>query len=285
VTPTPDPATDPPAIEDPFAGRGIDLRPATYLYGRAPVPHDDPAECHHEAAKLDPATATAQMGAGFGLLRAPQVVDETARSVRRRGAGPRVALPEGPPLRGSLADALATRATQRDYATRALDLPSTASLLAAAYRAGPGLHARRPVPSGGALYPLELFCVPNAVDGLAPGIWHYDAIAHSLTALDRDPAPVDLGSWTIEPWPATAALVVVVAAAFWRSRFKYGQRAYRFTLLEAGHVGQNLLLAATASGMAAAPVGGFWDRVVDRDLGLDGVDESALYLLAVGWPA
>jgi SagB-type dehydrogenase family enzyme len=69
---------------------------------------------------------------------------------------------------------------------------------------------------------------------------------------------------------------------FWRSRFKYGQRAYRFTLLEAGHVAQNALLAAAALGLAAVPLGGFYDRKVDAFLGVDGLQEAALYLLPVG---
>ncbi len=69
---------------------------------------------------------------------------------------------------------------------------------------------------------------------------------------------------------------------FWRSRFKYGARAYRFTLLEAGHVGQSFLLAAAALGLATTPLGGFYDRRVDEFLGIDGIHEAALYLLPVG---
>ena len=79
-----------------------------------------------------------------------------------------------------------------------------------------------------------------------------------------------------------AALSIVLAATFWRSRFKYGQRAYRFTLLEAGHVSQNLLLAATALSHAAVPLGGFYDRRLDAALGLDGVNQSTVYLVCIG---
>ena len=74
------------------------------------------------------------------------------------------------------------------------------------------------------------------------------------------------------------------AATFWRSRFKYGLRAYRFALLEAGHAAQNLLLAATALDLAAVPLGGFFDRILDATLGLDGVDRSSLYVICVGSP-
>ena len=78
---------------------------------------------------------------------------------------------------------------------------------------------------------------------------------------------------------ASSAAVVLVTGVFWRSRFKYGDRAYRFTLLEAGHVGQNVVLAATALGLASVPIGGFFDRRADAFLGIDGLHEASLYLV------
>jgi SagB-type dehydrogenase family enzyme len=69
---------------------------------------------------------------------------------------------------------------------------------------------------------------------------------------------------------------------FWRSRFKYGQRGYRFALLEAGHVVQNAVLAAAALGLAALPVGGFYDRRLDAVVGADGLDEASVYALTIG---
>jgi SagB-type dehydrogenase family enzyme len=75
---------------------------------------------------------------------------------------------------------------------------------------------------------------------------------------------------------------VFVTAMFWRSRFKYGLRGYRFALLEAGHLGQNLLLAATALELASLPVGGVYDRRVDEFLSIDGVNESVVYAFSFG---
>ena len=72
---------------------------------------------------------------------------------------------------------------------------------------------------------------------------------------------------------------------FWRTRFKYGLRGYRFALLEAGHAAQNLLLAATALRVPALPLGGFFDARVEALLGIDGVDESVLYGIALGGTA
>lgn len=76
----------------------------------------------------------------------------------------------------------------------------------------------------------------------------------------------------------------MITALFWRCRFKYGLRAYRFTLLEAGHVMQNLLLTAQALGLGAVPIGGYYDRRLDEWLGVDGRNESTLYTAAIGIP-
>jgi SagB-type dehydrogenase family enzyme len=67
-----------------------------------------------------------------------------------------------------------------------------------------------------------------------------------------------------------------------RTKFKYGERSYRFVLLEAGHIAQNILLAATGVGAAALPVGGFQDDCINELVGLDGCEDMTLYLILVG---
>ncbi|HEX7582631.1 MAG TPA: nitroreductase family protein, partial [Gaiellaceae bacterium] len=79
-----------------------------------------------------------------------------------------------------------------------------------------------------------------------------------------------------------ATAVVFVTSVFWRTRFKYGLRGYRFALLEAGHVVQNVLLAAAALRVAALPLGGFYDARAEKLLGVDGVDESVVYAVVLG---
>lgn len=63
---------------------------------------------------------------------------------------------------------------------------------------------------------------------------------------------------------------------------KYKERGYRFVLLDAGHIGQNLYLMATALDLSVVSIGGFFDDDVNDLLRLDGVNESALYVIAVG---
>ena len=79
-------------------------------------------------------------------------------------------------------------------------------------------------------------------------------------------------------------VALALSAVFWRSRFKYGLRGYRFVLLEAGHAVQNLLLCAAGLGIAALPVGGYYDRRLEALLDLDGVDEAVVYLVCLGRP-
>ena len=80
----------------------------------------------------------------------------------------------------------------------------------------------------------------------------------------------------------SCAVALVVTAMLWRSRFKYGQRGYRFALLEAGHLAQNVLLASEGLDLAAVPVGGFYDRRLAALLAIDGVNEVPLYVLPIG---
>jgi SagB-type dehydrogenase family enzyme len=79
-----------------------------------------------------------------------------------------------------------------------------------------------------------------------------------------------------------APVCFVLSALFQRTRWKYRERAYRYILLEAGHIGQNLYLAATSMGLGGCAVGAFLDDKLNTLLGLDGEEEAALYLIPVG---
>ena len=81
---------------------------------------------------------------------------------------------------------------------------------------------------------------------------------------------------------AQAAVCFVLTAIFQRTRWRYRERAYRYVLLEAGHLGQNLYLAASSIGLGACAVGAFLDDKLNDLLGLDGEQEAVLYIIAVG---
>lgn len=203
--------------------------------------------------------------------------------------GARIALPEAAPLDESIGSTLRRRSTGRDMRPAPVSLPQLAAMLHAAYgvtRDNQGTSFPRPfrtVPSGGALYPLELYVHTAYVDGLAAGLYHFNPTDDSLRLLQSGDSARQIGQALVQPNLATeTSLFVFMTAIFERSIFKYGDRGYRFILIEAGHVAQNLNLAATALGLGCVNIGGFFDREIDRLLGIDGVTHSTVYMTGIG---
>jgi len=258
---------------------------AAQVYGDG-VALDDAAEAYHEASRLTPRAAPTQPPGLRLLLEGDPVMHASVgRATRRHPHRPAVELGRPRLPRAPLADALEARRSRLPVERRELALDDLAALLACGYgsrRRDDG--ERRYVPSGGALYPLELYVLPLAIPGLAPAVCHYEPYAHRLELLRDAPGlERELAGTLVDPsLAATAGAALVVTGVFWRSRFKYGQRGYRFALLEAGHLAQNVVLAAAALSLEALPLGGFYDRELERLLGVDGVDESALYVLLIG---
>lgn len=144
---------------------------------------------------------------------------------------------------------------------------------------------RRPAPSAGGLYPIELYALLFNVASIEDGVYHYDAVDHEVEQLDRGRKSEALIDLTMgQDMVREANLVVVLSAARERTMYKYGQRGYRFLYLDAGHVGQNLYLAATALGLGPVGIGGFLDREIAEVCRMP-KGEDPLYVLAVGWPA
>ena len=212
------------------------------------------------------------------------------RRVKPYTDAPKVPLPdELPPSTRSLDAAMLDRETARAIAPGPVGLAQVAKVLRMSYgvtRDNVATNFPRPfraVPSGGALYPLEIYVYAATVDDLPGGLYHYDPEDHSLDGLPLSaqrghPASLFVQSDLV----AQAAAILFVSAIFSRSTFKYGDRGYRFVLLEAGHLAQNAVLCATGMGLASATVGGFFDREIDRYLGFDGLSESTVYGLLLG---
>ncbi len=246
----------------------------------------DPTEDYHEASRMYPGVTDPHVVGAARLERSIAMRITASRSVKRHPQRPFLALPR-PDLGGTqLADAVAARRSHRTFQASSLTLGGLATLLHAGYGVTGSVRgtpqALRSAPSGGALYPLELYAICHRVDGLDLALYHYDPLRHGLELVRPLAAPVGGELTPYGEALAESAAVVAVTGVFWRSRFKYGARAYRFTLVEAGHVAQNLLLAAAALRLDAVPVGGFYDRAVDAALGVDGIYEASLYLVPVG---
>jgi SagB-type dehydrogenase family enzyme len=79
-----------------------------------------------------------------------------------------------------------------------------------------------------------------------------------------------------------SAVVFIWTAVVARSKWKYGERAYRYIYMDAGHIGQNLYLAAVALGLGCCTIGAFFDDEVNEILNVDGTEETAVYMGIAG---
>ena len=141
----------------------------------------------------------------------------------------------------------------------------------------------RAYPSAGALYPLETYLFALDCPPLEQFVFHHDPHRRALAHLAPCPPPADLRRMIFadDLWEGAAA-ALVLTGVFSRTQAKYGERGYRFVLLEAGHAAQNVLLAARSLGLSAAPIGGFCESALGAAMGLDARGESPVYVILLG---
>ena len=139
----------------------------------------------------------------------------------------------------------------------------------------------RTVPSAGARYPLEIYVVFfDEFQTLPAGIYHYNIRQHALEVVQqRDFGDGDKRVLSPLPWFTKAHGLFCVSGVFQRTVGKYGIRGYRYILLEAGHVAQNMQLAATERNSVLVPTGGVEDCAIERLIGLDDSRERLMYTL------
>ena len=146
---------------------------------------------------------------------------------------------------------------------------------------GMSMHYRA-APSAGGLYPTDLYVAVRDVDGIPDGIFAYDARDHSLVVCWEGDFWPDLTACTFaHPAVALARAVLIGTGVYQRSAWRYGDRAYRRVLLDAGHVFGNAVLAAVPDGQRVVPLPYFADAGVAGLLLLDASQEGVLLLAAV----
>lgn len=193
--------------------------------------------------------------------------------------------PVEPEKKADFWDTLSSRRSQRDFTADPLSLDELALLIFATQ----GITEKfddnlfRAAPSAGALYPVETYIMVNRIADLEPGIYHLNVLKQSLDLIRSGDhssmlAMAALGQTMISDSSAT----FIWTALAGRSKWKYHERAYRYIYLDAGHIGQNLYLAATALGLGCCTIGAFIDGEVNDIIGIDGQSETAVYLGVVG---
>ncbi len=181
---------------------------------------------------------------------------------------------------------LQKRRSLRKYDPRLFSRTDLALLLWACQgvTAQAGQFYLRTAPSAGALYPVETYVAVNHVDGIDPGLLHFDVKGFQLERLtSAAPGPDVARAALDQEFLARAQVVFIWSAVFRRTMAKYGHRGVRYIMLDAGHIAQNLCLAAEAIGGGACPVAAFYDDEMNSLLGLDGQEESVIYLAAAGF--
>lgn len=200
-----------------------------------------------------------------------------------------VALPK-PETEGGMGlwGTIRARRSHRDFRPEPLSRAQLSQLLWAT-QGLTALHrgfAFRAAPSAGACYPLDTYLIVNRVEGLEPGLYSYDVGEAALERRRRGDLSGAIAAAVLDQeMAAEAAAVFAWVAVVARSKQRYGERAYRYVYMDAGHVGQNLHLAATALGLGCCAIGAFFDDEVNALLGVDGREKAAVYLSVVGVPA
>jgi SagB-type dehydrogenase family enzyme len=208
---------------------------------------------------------------------------------RYRGAR-RIALTSSN-LESEFPRALLTRRTWRRFSRKPVDLPSFGTLLGLtagiqqwAHAEGEGRIALKTSPSGGARHAIELYTLALGVEHLPRGLYHYAADAHALELIDSNVSSRLIARYLPnQPWYKPAGALVFFAPVFPRELWRYRYaRAYRAVLIEAGHLCQTFCLTATWLGLAPFCTMALADSLIEKDLGLDGITESVLYVAGVG---
>jgi len=207
----------------------------------------------------------------------------------RDAAAVRLPAPEIP--RDRFFATLHARRTHREFASGKVSLENVSQLLRTTWGVQGYFESNefgklpyKTSPSGGARHPGEVYLVALKVKGLETGIYHYHARHHRLARLPTKANPRLASAYCADQsYFSGAAALFIMTAVFARTMWKYGRaRAYRVVLLETGHLCQTFCLTATRLGLAPFSTAALVDSLIEKDLGLDGITESVLYVAGVG---
>ena len=130
---------------------------------------------------------------------------------------------------------------------------------------------------------METYLSVRLVDGLEPGIYHFRPGIFDLEFIEKGDKSKDLTSAALEQGIVGSSQATFIwSAIIARDKWKYRERTYRYIYLDAGHICQNLYLAAESLELGVCAIGAFYDDVVNKIVGVDGIEETVIYMATVG---
>ena len=248
------------------------------------------SELYHENTKLHPLTIQQMMPLSDFSAADLQAM---SRAYKQYPNLPRVKLPaiEGIPQNNRTFDeVISSRRSLRDFADLDLDLDELSKILHQSYGITGELSTKsgfrqdfRSAPSAGALYPAEIYIAIRKVAGIEPGIYHYNVPNHELELMiPGDPTEKILEACCGQEHVPKTSIIILISGVLARTKLKYGERGYRYALLDIGHLGQNLYLSCTSLELAVMTTCGFFDDEANKLLRIDGVDETVMYVAFIG---
>lgn len=186
-----------------------------------------------------------------------------------------------------LTNAIKNRRSRRKYAHKPLTLKELSFLLWSIQgRTDKSTCKYRTVPSAGACNPFETYLIIKNVENLSPGVYRYLPIEHKLCLISTDQEAINSSSLSCfevnQGRIQNAAAVFVCAAVPYRAEWRFGPYAYKMIALEAGHVMQNLYLAAEAVNCGVCAIAAYDQKIIDQAINVNGRDEFSVYLATVG---
>lgn len=218
-------------------------------------------------------------GGGFKLIKQPEAYKTYPESKK-------IKLPQPTILTDiSLDHTLRKRRSMRNFSKKPLPKEQLSYLLWAStgiQRMEFGYEFRT-APSAGALYPIETYLVINNVEDILNGVYHYSILKHQLEELKTGDFGIEISHAALDQDMCNnAAVVFIWTAIFNRSKFKYGQRAYRYIYLDAGHIAENLALVSAGLNLGSCHIAALFDDEINDIIEVDGEEESVIYLTVVG---
>lgn len=176
---------------------------------------------------------------------------------------------------------LSLRKSTREFSERSLNLEQLSLVLESCKIISiDGEFERRTYPSAGARFPIEIYPVVFNMDGIERGVYHYNALRSSLETLwitDLRKQTSDI----VSPYVKNPSAAFVMTSVIARSEIKYFYKSYPFSMLEAGHIGQNMYLACANVGIGCCAIGGFIDDELRKILDIT-EGEIPIYVIAIG---